>query len=73
MLSVKELQRTFSDFPTNLIKHYLCSYTETFTLENMDESLRRQFTVPRAVFNYKTKVLDAAQYTLPELNGDFVC
>ena len=47
---------TISDFTTNLIKHYLCSYTETFTLEHIEESQRRKFTVPRAAFNYNTKV-----------------
>lgn len=63
---------TISDFTTNLIKHYLCSYTETFALEHIDESRRRKFTVPRAVFNYNTKVWMSRTYVLPELAGDFV-
>lgn len=63
---------TISDFTTNLIKHYLCAYTETFTLAHIDESQRRQFAVSRAVFNYNTKVWMPRTYTLPELDGDFV-
>lgn len=63
---------TISDFTTNLIKHYLCAYTETFTLKHIDAAQRRQFAVPRAVFNYKTKTWASRRYTLPSLDGDFV-
>lgn len=63
---------TISDFTTNLIKHYLCGYTEKFALEFIDPSQRRQFAVSRAVFNYNTKVWMPRRYTLPALEGDFV-
>ena len=63
---------TISDFSTNLIKHYLCSYTEKFTLEHIDQTQRREFVVPRAVFSYRNKVWMPKTYTLPELESDFV-
>ncbi len=63
---------TISDFSTNLIKHYLCSYTEKFTLEHIDQTQRREFVVPRAVFSYRTIVWMPKTYTLPELESDFV-
>lgn len=63
---------TISDFSTNLIKHYLCSYTEKFTLEHIDPTQRREFVVPRAVFSYRTKVWMPKTYTLPALESDFV-
>lgn len=63
---------TISDFTTNLIKHFLCDYTQEFTLEHIAPEQRRDFAVPRAVFNFGTKVWMPLTYTLPELDGDFV-
>lgn len=56
-----------SDFTTNLIKGYLLDYTQVFAQEHVDKSKLDTFTVPRAVFNYKTKTWMARSYVLPKL------
>jgi hypothetical protein len=63
---------TISDFTTNLIKHFLCQYTQTFALEHLDPALTRTFPVPRVAFNYNTESWVSRSYTLPDLDGDFV-
>ena len=61
-----------SDFTTNLIKHYLLNYTQTFTLEQIDHALRGVFTVPKTKFNYETQTWMSRRYELPSLGNDFV-
>jgi hypothetical protein len=64
-----------SDFTTNLIKGYLLSYTQTFTLGHIAKNDRRVFRVPKANFNYKTESWMEGAYTLPSLGDgpeDFV-
>ncbi|MBJ6127866.1 hypothetical protein [Microvirga splendida] len=61
-----------SDFTTNLVKDFLCSYTEAFTVEHIDPALRRKVWVNKARFNYETKVWERVQYDLPWLEDDFV-
>ena len=61
-----------SDFTTNLIKGYLCRYTEAFAREHIDEDSCDLFAVPRAVFNYDTKTWATKKYFLPRLGDDFV-
>lgn len=63
---------TISDFTTNLIKHFLCSYTEAFAFEHIDPGLRKTFAVPRVAFNYNTESWVTREYTLPNLDGDLV-
>ena len=46
-----------SDFTTNLIKGYLCGYTQTFARLHMDSESCQGFAVPRARFNYDTRTL----------------
>jgi len=48
---------TISDFTTNLIKHYLCTYSEEFAKKHIDAELCDTFAVTKAVFNYKTGAL----------------
>jgi hypothetical protein len=61
-----------SDFTTNLIKGYLCEYTEEFAREHIDEDSCDVFAVPRAVFNYSTKTWATKRHFLPRLDDDFV-
>lgn len=61
-----------SDFTTNLIKHFLLDYTQTFAQEYIGESLRDNFRVTKTHFNYKTEVWEEASFNLPKFNGDFV-
>ncbi|HEU0112840.1 MAG TPA: hypothetical protein VFQ73_18335, partial [Flavisolibacter sp.] len=42
-----------SDFTTNLIKHYLLTYTETFALKNIDKSLLQIVKVDKVYFDYE--------------------
>ena len=61
-----------SDFTTNLIKSFLCEYTESFALEHMLESECSVFPVSRAYFNYQTQTWATKRYYLPRLRNDFV-
>lgn len=65
-------QDNISDFTTNLIKSYLCKYTEAFAHEHMDGSQCRDFPVTRAYFNYSTETWATKTYYLPSLGTDFV-
>ncbi|MDW9590283.1 hypothetical protein GOC31_30820 [Sinorhizobium meliloti] len=63
-----------SDFTTNLIMDFLCRYTETFAVANIDPKLLRKVWVNKAMFNYGTGTWQRRQYTLPWLarENDFV-
>lgn len=61
-----------SDFTTNLIKGWLCDYTETFALKHLKPDQRKKVAVPRAVFNYDTDTWATKRYTLPVKDGDFI-
>lgn len=61
-----------SDFTTNLIKHYLCEYTETFARKHMKAEHCREMPVTRARFNYDTETWETKRYYLPVLDDDFV-
>ncbi len=63
---------TISDFTTNLIKHFLCDYTQRFTHKHIAEDLSRDFVVDRVAFNRKTETWMSGTYRLPDLDGDFV-
>lgn len=63
---------TISDFTTNLIKHFLCTYTEKFAQEHIDDELCDTFSVTRASFNYVTESWATRRYVLPRLGKDFV-
>ena len=59
-----------SDFTTNLIKHFICEYTQAFALANIAPEKRRQVWVDKAVFNYATQSWARRRYELPWLSRD---
>lgn len=61
-----------SDFTTNLIKHYLLTYTETFALKNIDKSLLQIVKVDKVYFDYELERWMPKEFTLPFIFGDFV-
>ncbi len=61
-----------SDFTTNLIKGYLCEFTQAFLRDHIAPELRRRFPVERACFNYETESWQTLMYELPCFQGDFV-
>lgn len=61
-----------SDFATNLIKDYLCEYTQLFADKYIDKKYIKKCSVRKAKFNYQTEVWETVQYRLPWINGDFV-
>ena len=63
---------SISDFTTNLIKEYLCDYTEQFAKSHVADSKCSIFRVPRVCFNYETESWQEKSYYLPALWGDFV-
>jgi hypothetical protein len=61
-----------SDFTTNLIKEFLCEYTQKFAIDHIDPSLLAEFAVPHVRFSSMTQTWRSAKYTLPKLKNDFV-
>lgn len=61
-----------SDFTTNLIKDFLCKYTEEFATKHLPPEAVREVWVERAHFNYKTQSWARARYKLPWVNGDYI-
>ena len=61
-----------SDFTTNLIKDFLCSFTQDFAQKHLPASATRTVAVAKAVFNYETHSWEPRSYGLPWANGDYV-
>lgn len=61
-----------SDFTTNLIKAYLCEYTQEFARKRMRPDDCGTFAVARARFNYDTRTWMTERYYLPQVRDDFV-
>jgi hypothetical protein len=61
-----------SDFTANLIKGFLGDYTQAFARGHIAPGLLREFALPKAFFNYKTRSWATRAYTLPNHRGDFV-
>ncbi len=65
-----------SDLTVNLIKGYLCEYTEKFALEYIDSRYLKRLPVEKASFNYETESFVSKEYTLPYIyneKGKFPC
>jgi len=63
---------SISDFTTNLIKEYLCEYTQTSAKQNLDPSVRKKTSVDHVRFNYNTESWESDRFELPWYDGDFV-
>jgi len=61
-----------SDFTTNLIKGFLCEYTQSFANMYMDTNRIKKVAVTHTKFNYKTRSWQTANFDLPYIDGDFV-
>ena len=61
-----------SDFTTNLVKQFLCKYTEEFSVAHIDPACRKTVWVNRTHFNYQTEIWERSQFDLPWLENDFV-
>lgn len=63
---------SISDFTTNLIKGFLCEYTQEFALKYLDSSKVKKVRVEHASFDYCVRRWSSKLYTLPYIDGDFV-
>lgn len=63
---------SISDFTTNLIKEFLCEYTQEFAKNNIDPSRVKEVNVSHSEFNYTTRRWVSKRYKLPYIDGDFV-
>ena len=63
---------SISDFTTNLIKGFLCEYTQEFATQHLDPGRCKSVMVPHAEFNYQTRRWTGKKYTLPYIDGDFI-
>jgi hypothetical protein len=61
-----------SDFTTNLVKDFLCRYTEKFAREHLPAHAVRDVWVDRASFNYNTQTWSRERYKLPWVNSDYL-
>jgi hypothetical protein len=61
-----------SDFTVNLIKEFLCNYTEIFAQKYINKSMRKKISVERVKFDYSTKRWKPCTFDLPYINDDFV-
>lgn len=61
-----------SDFTTNLIKHYLLNYTQSFAEKHIDKNLLKAVKVNKVYFDYELERWMPKEFTLPFILGDFV-
>lgn len=61
-----------SDFTTNLVKGFLCRYTQDFALAHIDPAQLRRIPVRHVAFNYDTRSWTTEHFTLPYIDGDYV-
>lgn len=59
-----------SDLTVNLIKSYLCEYTEKFAIEHIDSRYLKRLPVEKAYFNYETESFVSKEYTLPYIYNE---
>ena len=61
-----------SDFTTNLVKTYLCEYTQEFAFRHIAQGKRQRMAIQKARFNYETETWVSEIFELPYIRGDFV-
>ena len=61
-----------SDFTTNLIKHFLATYTQEFASKYLSRNQIETVRVSKVIFNYNTRTWLSATFQLPYINGDYV-
>lgn len=61
-----------SDFTTNLIKGFLCEYTQTFSIENIGHEKLKKVRVSHVKFNYETRSWESNLYFLPYIDNDYI-
>lgn len=61
-----------SDFTTNLIKGFLCEYTQKFAIQYIEPNRLKEIAVSHVEFNYQTKSWVTKRFILPYIDGDFV-
>ncbi|CAM4275674.1 hypothetical protein [Pseudoalteromonas maricaloris] len=63
---------SISDFTTNLIKGFLCEYTQNFAKAHIHNSRCKEVIVKHAKFDYQIRRWASKRYTLPYIDSDFV-
>lgn len=61
-----------SDFTTNLIKDFLCKYTQEFAIKNLEDKYIKEVFIRNAIFDFPTQSWKGKKYKLPWVNGDYV-
>ena len=61
-----------SDFTTNLIKGFLCDYTQEFAQKHIHQNKRKLVAIPKTRFNYVTETWETVRFELPFMYGDYV-
>jgi hypothetical protein len=61
-----------SDFTTNLVKGFLCRYTQEFVQAHVDAARLKRVPVRHVSFNYETRSWTTEHFTLPYIDGDYV-
>jgi hypothetical protein len=63
---------SISDFTTNLVKGFLCEYTQEFARKNIHADKLKEVNVSHSEFSYKTRRWLHSRYNLPYVDGDYV-
>jgi hypothetical protein len=61
-----------SDFSTNLLKHFLLEYTQTFSKQFIKGEYLEIFNVEKVYFNYDLEKWMSKEFLLPKIDNDFV-
>lgn len=61
-----------SDFSTNLLKHFLLEYTQTFSKNHIKSEYLQTFNIEKVYFNYDLEKWMPKEFLLPKIYNDFV-